>query len=113
MGEMGDFSGLINGSIHISRDYRVFEGVEKDNVFLGILGMHEVALCSTVKKDWSIDDFVVCWGFAFDGECNNESHSSDSITVDKISSESDIETDCSIKNPSCPSPPSLLPCFPL
>ena len=75
MGDMGDFSSLVDGSVHILRDYWVFKGVEKDVMFLGILGVHEVALCSTVKKDWGVDDFVVCWGFAFNGECNNESHS--------------------------------------
>ena len=109
MGEMGDLSGLVDGSVHIARDYQVFEGIEEDVAFLGISGVHKVALCSTVKKDWSVDDFVVCWGGSVTMKaillC-------DSITVDKISSESDIETDRSIKNPSCPSPPSLLPCFP-
>ena len=75
MGEMGDLSSLVDGSIHISRDNGVLEGVEKDVVFLGIPGVHKVALCSTVEKDWSVDDFVVCWGFAFDGKCDDESHS--------------------------------------
>ena len=51
MGEMGDLSSLVDGSIHISRDYRVLKGIEKDIVFLDILGVHEVALCSTVKED--------------------------------------------------------------
>ena len=72
---MGDLSSLVDGSVHISRDYGVFNGIEKDIVFLGVSGVHEVALCSTVKEDWRVDDFVVCWGFAFDGECNDESHS--------------------------------------
>ena len=75
MGEMGDLSSLVDRSIHISRDNRVLEGIEKDIVFLGIPGVHEVALRSTVKEDWSVNDFVVCWGFAFDRECNDKSHS--------------------------------------
>ena len=67
---MGGLSSLVDRSIHIS-----IKGIEKDIVFLGIPGVHEVALRSTVKEDWSIDDFVVCWGFAFDRECNDKSHS--------------------------------------
>ena len=61
MGDMGDLSCLIDRSIHISRDDRVAEGVEEDIVLLGILGVHEIAFCSTVKKDWSVNDFVACW----------------------------------------------------
>ena len=37
------------------------EGVEMDIVLLCVSGVHEVAFRSTVKKDWSINDFVACW----------------------------------------------------
>ena len=61
VGEMGDLSCLVDRSIHISRNNRVTEGVEMDIVLLGISGVHENAFCSTVKEDWSVDDFVACW----------------------------------------------------
>ena len=38
MGDMGDLSSLVDKSVYISKDYRVFEGIEKDIVFLGVLG---------------------------------------------------------------------------
>ena len=75
MGEVGDGPGLVDGSIHVSGDDRIVEGIKEDFVFLGVLRVHEVSLCSTVKKDWSIDDFVVYCGFTFDWEGDNESHS--------------------------------------
>ena len=91
----------------------MIEGVEKDVVFLGILGVHEIAFCCTVKEGWSVNDFVVCWGFASMGSVMMKAIPlCDSNTVDKMSSKSDIETDHSIKNPSCPSPLFPLPCFP-
>ena len=40
-GEMGDFSNLILSSIHVSWDNGDSEFVEKDVIFLGILGVHE------------------------------------------------------------------------
>jgi len=40
-GEMGDFSNLILGSIYVSWDNGDSEFVEKDVIFLGILGVHE------------------------------------------------------------------------
>ena len=52
---------------------RMAEGVKMDIMLLFILGVCEVAFCSTVKKDWSIDDLVACWWSAFDGECDDES----------------------------------------